>query len=235
MKATTSGIGFLIMLIPLIIIIVKLYRPTKEQGLNPTTFRGSLFWMFVNFALFLLLICVVLITDDAKVAALIGYTIGHVFFYFALAIYYYAPFSILKPDNKRLPTFFASIMLLSSLYIDYITWTAYNSGDYVAEVGSNGVMVWNPPQLVFFYIVISIIIAWGVFGTGIFYYHARSTTDRFLKKRSLLLGTGFLAIIISGPPHDIEGIPSGALFIFDVIAAIGIYLMGYSLTMSRDD
>ncbi|MDH5403022.1 MAG: hypothetical protein OEY49_11070, partial [Candidatus Heimdallarchaeota archaeon] len=231
MRATISGIGTIIDTLALLFIVIKLYKPTKQSGFNPTNFRGSLFWMFVNFGIFTLFMSFVLITDDPTQAGLIGYVIGHIFLYIGIALYIFAPFSIIRPDDKKLPGILSIILLISGIVISYINWMAYSSGEYTPKVSDNNVMLWNPPPIVFFYIVGSIMFAWGIFGTGLFWYHAKNTTNKVLKKRSFLIGLGFLIFVLSGPPHDAPDPNPIVILIVDALVAIGTLIQGYSLTL----
>ena len=232
MRAIISGTGFLIDFLAVLFIIIRLYKPTKEStGFNPTTFRGALFWMYVFFAGFLFCLSSLLITDDPQFAGLYGYTLGHAFLYIGVAIYFFAPFSILTSESKVLPSVFALLTLVSGAIITYINWGAYASGDYVPVVGSNQVMVWNPPDLVFFYIIAVLMLAWGVLGAGLFLLHAFRTKNKSVRRRSFYLGIGFLILVFSGPPHDILGIPSIVILITDIAGAIGILLQGYAMNI----
>jgi hypothetical protein len=236
MRAVISGIGYLIDFIALMFIVIRLYRPTKEsKNFSPTSFRGSLFWMYISFALFLLLMSFVLISDDKQWIGLYGYTLGHVFLYISLAIYVFAPFSIIAAEKKWIPKLFSLLLLSSGAVITYINWTAYASGDYVPEVGENQVIIWNPPDIVFFYIIASVMLVWGVFGAGLFFYHAFQTKNASLTRRSRLLGLGFLILVFSGPPHDVIGIPSFVVLIADIAVALGIFAQGYALSIKIEN
>ncbi|MDH5402098.1 MAG: hypothetical protein OEZ01_08625 [Candidatus Heimdallarchaeota archaeon] len=231
MRATLSAFGSILWTVSILFILVKLYKPTKESGFSYKLFRGSLFWSYLNFGLFTAFLSVVLFTDDVVLAGLIGYVIGHVFLYISLAFFIFAPFSIFKPDDQKIPKLLSIIILISGTIISYINWIAYTSGDNTPEVANNGIMIWNPPNLVFFYIIILTISTWGIMGIGLFWYHAMNTDNKVLKKRSFLMGLGFLMLILSGPVHDVENISQTIIILVDIMAALAILFQGYAISL----
>jgi hypothetical protein len=204
----------------------------EEAKLGITSFRGALFWMFTNLAIFQFFMSYVLISEDVRTVGIWGYALGHVFLYLAFAVYIFAPFKIIAPDQKIIPAIIATITVIAGAVVSYINFDVYMNTDDPAKLPEfvNNVVVWNPPQAVFMLIALGTVLLWILFGTVIFWYHASQTKDRFLRRRSFLIGLGLLITAIGGPLHDgpLEG---ATILIADVITSLGFVVIAFGVLL----
>ena len=224
-----SGIGTLIDLFFSFIFAIRLYKPAKEDGFSPFSFRGSFFWSYVFFSLFFLFMSLNLVSDDPLFIGLWGYTFGHIFLYIVYAVNVYAPFSVITED-KKIPSVFSGLLLVAGAIITYINWTAYASGSTLPTF-ENGVTIWNPPPIVAAYVAGSSIFVWVILSFSVFIYHSIKTEYGWLKRRSRLIGLGFLTVTIGGPLHDVS-LPGFYILIADIVTSMGFVIMSLGIFTS---
>lgn len=233
MTALYSGIGSLINMSTSLLIAIRLFKPAMEEArLSITSFRGALFWMFTNLAIFQFFMAYVIISDDLRQVGIWGYALGHVFLYLSLAVYIFAPFKIIAPNRKLIPAIIASITVVAGAVVSYINFDVYINTNDVSQLPEyvNDVVVWNPPEIVFIFIAGGTLTLWILFGTVIFWYHARQTKNPFLRRRSFLIGLGLLVTAIGGPLHDgpLEG---ASILIADVITSLGFVIIAFGVLL----
>ncbi len=221
-----SGIGTLIDLFFSLIIAIRLYKPAKEDDFRYDSFRGSFFWTFVFFSLFFAFMSMNLFVDDVKFVGLWGYTFGHIFLYLVFAVNIFVPFSVIS-ESKIFPKTYAILTLISGAVVTYLNWIAYETEETL-PVFDNGATIWNPPLVVRIYIPIMSMLTWMVFGFLFFMYHAFNTKETWLRKRSLLIGIGFLIVSIGGPLHD-QPFAGFMILIADVVTSFGIFILSLGI------
>lgn len=224
-----SGIGTLIDMFFSLIIAIRLYKPAKDDSFSPTSFRGSFFWSFVFFTLFFAFMSLNLVSEDPLFIGIWGYTFGHIFLYLVYAINVFAPFSVIT-ENKKVPSFFSAILLVAGGVVTYINWIAYESGETLPTF-ENGVTIWNPPVIVAAYVAGASVFVWVVLSFSVFMYHAAKTEYGWLKRRSRLIGLGFLTVTIGGPLHDIS-LPGFYILIADIVTSMGFVIISRGIFTS---
>ncbi|RMG28185.1 MAG: hypothetical protein D6732_19240 [Methanobacteriota archaeon] len=212
-----------------IIFAVRLFRPAREDGFSPTSFRGSFFWSFVFFSLFFMFMSLNLVSEDALFIGLWGYTFGHIFLYIVYSVNVFAPFSVIT-DDKRVPTIISVILLILGGVVTYINWVAYASGETLPTF-SNGVTIWNPPIIVAAYVAGASIFVWVILSFSVFMYHAWKTEYDWLRRRSRLIGLGFLTVTVGGPLHDLP-LEGFYILIADIVTSLGFVIMAMGIFTS---
>lgn len=146
-----------------------------------------------------------------------AYMEGHIFLYIGLAYTIIVPLQLYYPERQKIKKSVFSFFLIFGAVITWIN--IFNPNAPVFDVKS-GITLLNADALVGILIPIIATLSWLPTGVIFIYKGIKARQDHFIFVRSLLIGSGLLIMLFSGPQHDIAT-TALRFFIADIFTMLG--------------